>query len=68
MVGANGWINSKKEPVKNKELWQKLDNLVRELDDYFDIEFIKVKGHAGNQWNEVCDNLANEAMDDIKGG
>lgn len=65
---VNNWINSKKEPVKNKELWQELDNLVRELDDYFDIKFIKVKGHAGNQWNEVCDKLANEAMDDIKGG
>lgn len=62
---ANGWINSKKEPVKNKELWQELDNLVEITKKYFDIDFIKVKGHAGNKWNEECDRLANEAMDCI---
>lgn len=60
---ANGWINSKKEPVKNKELWQELDNLVEITKKYFDIEFIKVKGHVGIELNEECDRLANYAMD-----
>ena len=60
---ANGWVNSKKEPVKNKELWEQLDQLVNITKEYFDVEFIKVKGHAGNQWNEACDQLANYAMD-----
>lgn len=59
----NGWINSKKELVKNRELWEELDRLVETTKEYFDIEFIKVKGHAGNYWNEECDRLANYAMD-----
>ena len=60
---ANGWINSKKEPVKNKEFWENLDNKIKFFEQEFDIEFIKVKGHSGNKWNEKCDELANSAMD-----
>lgn len=62
---ANGWITASKTPVKNKELWQTLDNMIDGLKNFFDIKFVKVKGHAGNQWNEKCDQLANEAMDEI---
>lgn len=54
----NGWVNSKKEPVSNKELWQELLRLAR----IHDVEWIKVKGHAGNFWNERCDELARAAM------
>lgn len=61
---ANGWINSKKEPVKNKELWQELDNLLENLKLNFNVEFKKVRGHCGIEWNEKCDKLANEAMDE----
>lgn len=60
---ANNWMNSKKEPVKNKELWEYLDKRVRFFEQDFDIEFVKVKGHSGNKWNEKCDRLANEAME-----
>ena len=60
---ANGWINSKKEPVKNKEFWENLDKKIKFFKQEFDIEFIKVKGHSGNKWNEKCDELANSAMD-----
>lgn len=60
---ANGWINSKKEPVKNRELWENLDRKIKFFEQEFDIEFIKVKGHSGNKWNEKCDELANSAMD-----
>lgn len=62
---ANNWMNSKKEPVKNKELWEYLDKRVRFFEQDFDIEFVKVKGHSGNKWNEKCDRLANEAMEGI---
>ena len=51
---ANGWKNSKKEPVANQDLWI-------ELLSYFQTNFIqfkKVKGHNGNQWNEFVDELA----------
>lgn len=60
---ANNWMNSKKEPVKNKELWKYLDKRVHFFEQDFDIEFVKVKGHSGNKWNEKCDRLANAAMD-----
>lgn len=57
----NGWKTSNKEPVKNIELWKQLI----ELTNYHEVEFIKVKGHADNELNNRCDELANEAMDDI---
>ena len=53
----NGWINSSRQPVKNKELWEKLI-------PYFEDErfsFERVPGHAGNKWNEEADRLAVEA-------
>lgn len=62
---TNNWTNSKKEPVKNKELWEYLDKRVHFFEQDFDIEFVKVKGHSGNKWNEKCDRLANEAMERI---
>ena len=58
----NNWVNSKKEPVKNKELWEKLIPYFQDAR----FQFIKVKGHAGNKdqhsyWNEFVDRLAVEA-------
>lgn len=50
----NGWKNSKKEQVKNKDLWE-------ELIAFFDdsrFNFYKVKGHSGEKFNEIVDNLA----------
>ena len=52
----NGWINSKKEPVKNKDLWLKIIPFFQRLD----IKFKKVKGHSGNTWNERADELARQ--------
>lgn len=57
----NGWKNSSKEPVKNKELWVKLLEQLK----YHKVQFIKVKGHSDNPYNNRCDTLANEAMDEI---
>jgi len=57
----NGWKTAKKEPVENRDLWEKLLNYVKKLD----IEFIKVKGHAGIELNERADELANLGMDSL---
>ncbi len=57
-----GWINSKKEPVENKELWIEMDRLVKMFKD---IKFIKVKGHADVSGNIRVDALVNLAMDEL---
>lgn len=57
----NGWRTASKEPVKNKELWEKLIELL----NIHKVEFIKVKGHSDNEFNNRCDKLANDAMDEI---
>jgi ribonuclease HI len=53
----NGWRTSEKKPVKNQELWLELDGLVSGLD----VEWTWVKGHAGDHYNEMCDELAKQA-------
>lgn len=58
----NNWLNSKKEPVKNKDLWEVLI-------PYFTnekITFNKVKGHADNKWNNYVDELAQSASAKLK--
>lgn len=57
-----GWVNSKKEPVANKELWLQL---LDEKKKFSDITFHKVKGHSDNVGNNMADALANRAMDEI---
>lgn len=59
----NGWKNSKKEPVENKELWAALLDEVEDLDE---VVFIKVKGHSGVELNEYADRLANKGMDKVR--
>jgi ribonuclease HI len=50
----NGWVNSKKAPVANKDLWESL----RDLAAFHDITWHKVPGHADNAGNNRCDELA----------
>ncbi len=57
----NGWKNSNKEPVKNKELWEELYSLTK----IHNVEFIKVKGHADNKYNNRCDELARKAITNL---
>ena len=52
----NGWKTASREPVKNQDLWQQLDTLAASLQ----LEWMWVKGHAGNQYKEICDTLAVE--------
>lgn len=54
-----GWRNSKKEPVKNADLWQALDKLATK----HDIRWHWVKGHSGHPENEIADELATSAID-----
>ena len=57
----NGWKNSQKEEVKNKDLWQELDLLVKK----YKVKFIKVKGHSTNKYNNRCDELARNAIKEL---
>lgn len=50
----NGWRNSQKQPVENQNLWQELLRLA----DKHQITWVKVKGHADNEYNNRCDELA----------
>ncbi len=56
-----GWRNSKKEPVKNADLWQKLDELAMR----HQIRWHWVKGHSGHPENEQADALANQAIEEL---
>ena len=53
-----GWKTADGKDVKNKELWQTLYNFTKT----HKIEFIKVKGHSDNEYNNRCDELAREAI------
>ncbi len=57
----NGWRTADKKPVKNVDLWQRLDDLVAQ----HQISWIWVKGHAGHAGNEHADRLANRGMDEL---
>ena len=57
----NNWRTANKEPVKNQELWEELYNLTKK----HKVEFIKVKGHSDNEYNNRCDFLATSAIKNI---
>ena len=56
----NGWRNSNKKPVKNKDLWVKLDNLCQKNS----VDWKWVKGHSSNKYNNLADELATQAIKD----
>tara|TARA_S200000501_G_scaffold376174_1_gene430291 strand:- start:794 stop:1249 length:456 start_codon:yes stop_codon:yes gene_type:complete len=56
----NGWMTAAKKTVKNKDLWLLLDRLICSRQ----INWVWVKGHAGNEGNERADYLANLAIDE----
>jgi ribonuclease HI len=57
----NGWKTSDRKPVKNVELWQRLDAAATR----HQVEWHWVKGHAGHPENERADALANQGIDDV---
>jgi ribonuclease HI len=56
---ARGWRTASREPVKNQDLWERLDAALATQD----IAWQWVKGHSGLEGNELVDELANEAID-----
>ena len=56
-----GWKTSAKKPVKNVELWQRLD----QLQENHQVEWVWVKGHSGHPENEIADQLANQGIDEL---
>ncbi len=57
---AKGWVTAAKQPVKNVDLWQRLDELVAKSGHQ--IEWHWVRGHAGDPGNERADALANRGV------
>ena len=57
-----GWLNSKKEPVLNRDLWERLN----ELAAVHKVEWQWVRGHDGHAENERCDELARAAIVEVK--
>lgn len=53
-----GWKTADKKPVKNQDLWQQLD----ELNSNLNVEWNWVKGHAGVEFNEICDSLCQQEI------
>ncbi len=60
---AKGWRTAAKQPVKNVDLWQRLDALVHQSEHR--IEWQWVKGHAGDTGNERADALANRGVEQL---
>jgi len=58
---SRGWKTAAKQPVKNIDLWQQLDQLLQG----HEIRFTVVRGHAGHPQNERCDQLAVAAAKQI---
>jgi ribonuclease HI len=58
----NGWKTADKKPVKNVDLWQKLDAALKQ----HKVRWHWVKGHAGHPMNERADQLARDAIDELR--
>ena len=57
-----GWKTASKQPVKNDDLWRRLDDAVTR----HHIEWVWVKGHAGHEGNERADELANRGIEELR--
>ncbi len=60
---AKGWKNAARQPVKNVDLWQRLEAETGR----HEVDWRWVKGHAGHEGNEIADRLANRALDEMLG-
>jgi len=56
-----GWLTAAKKPVKNKDLWERLDSALQN----HEVQWQWVKGHAGHPGNERADELANRGIDEL---
>jgi ribonuclease HI len=60
----NGWRTADKKPVKNTDLWQRLDAAMAR----HNVKWHWVKGHAGHEYNERADQLARDAIAELRAG
>ena len=60
----NGWKTADKKPVKNTDLWQRLDAAMQR----HNVKWHWVKGHAGHEYNERADQLARDAIAELRAG
>jgi ribonuclease HI len=58
---ARGWKTASKQPVKNVDLWQQLDELIGQ----HQVSWHWVKGHSGHRENEIADELANKGIEEL---
>lgn len=56
-----GWVNAQKKPVVNRDLWERLD----ELNQAHQVDWRWIKGHSGHTENEMVDQAANVAIDEM---
>lgn len=61
---ANGWRTTGKKPVKNQDLWIRL----HELSEIVQPSWLWVKGHSGDELNELCDSLVQGAIATVESG
>lgn len=59
---TTGWKTKGRKPVQNKDLWLQLLTVMKS----HQVNFIKVKGHSDNQYNNRCDELARMAIENLK--
>jgi len=59
-----GWRRNRNQPLKNMEMWKKLEGLL----SVHKVSFVWVRGHSGHRENERCDALAKREIEKIKGG
>lgn len=57
-----GWKTASKKPVKNVDLWQRLEDEAAR----HQVEWLWVKGHSGHRENEIADQLANRGIDELE--
>ena len=57
----NGWKTANKKPVANRDLWMELDKYVK----FHSVSWFWVKGHSGDHYNEIADQLAVKAMNKV---
>lgn len=58
----NGWRTAAKQPVKNSDLWQRLD----EQNQRHQVDWRWVRGHTGHRENEIADSLANRGIESLR--
>mgnify|MGYP000218166385 CR=1 FL=1 len=59
---SNGWKNASKQPVENQDLWK----AILQASQDHKVKYKKVKGHADDKYNNICDELARKAIKDNK--